>query len=130
MTSSAEIFDYWTLLGVSPGCDQKEIRNGFKKEALKWHPDLNGNNEIALERFKLVNQAYQVLIDPQKRFAWEIAGRPTVELVNFQNQLEENLESDQEDTMSTNTHTFNTVEKLVIILISIFSLFLADTFIL
>ena len=63
--------DYWSLLGLSPNSDQDQLKRAFRKEARKWHPDLNGNNPHAEERFKLVNEAYVVLSDLRKREDWE-----------------------------------------------------------
>ncbi len=51
--------NYWSLLGVSPQCDPSELKAAFRKEARKWHPDLNKNNINAEERFKLINEAYE-----------------------------------------------------------------------
>ncbi len=70
MTSIANP-DYWSLLGIKPGSNQSELKAAFRREARKWHPDLNGNNLKAEERFKLVNEAYAVLSDPVKRASWE-----------------------------------------------------------
>ena len=63
--------DYWSILGLSPGSDLSEIKSAFRKEARRWHPDLNLNDSNAEERFKLINQAYETLSDPSKRSAWE-----------------------------------------------------------
>ena len=63
--------NYWSLLGVSPDCDPSELKAAFRKEARKWHPDLNKNDVNAEERFKLINEAYAILSDPSKRIAWE-----------------------------------------------------------
>ncbi len=63
--------DYWSILGVSPGSDLPTIKRAFRTEARRWHPDLNVNDVNAEERFKLVNEAYAVLSDPQKRSIWE-----------------------------------------------------------
>ena len=63
--------NYWSLLGVSPECDPSELKAAFRKEARKWHPDLNKNDINAEERFKLINEAYAILSDPIKRMAWE-----------------------------------------------------------
>ncbi len=63
--------NYWSLLGVSPGCDSNELKSAFRKEARKWHPDLNKNDVNAEERFKLINEAYAILSDPKKRKEWE-----------------------------------------------------------
>ena len=63
--------NYWSLLGVSPECDPSELKSAFRKEARKWHPDLNKNDVNAEERFKLINEAYAILSDPKKRIEWE-----------------------------------------------------------
>ncbi len=63
--------NYWSLLGVSPDCDSNELKSAFRKEARKWHPDLNKNDANAEERFKLINEAYEILSDPKKRSEWE-----------------------------------------------------------
>ena len=70
MTTTVEP-NYWSLLGVSPECDSSELKAAFRKEARKWHPDLNKNDPNAEERFKLINEAYAILSDPHKRIAWE-----------------------------------------------------------
>jgi len=70
MTLTAET-DYWALLGLSPDSDSEALKRAFRREARRWHPDLNGNDVRAEERFKLVNEAYAVLSDPRRRQAWE-----------------------------------------------------------
>ena len=63
--------DYWSLLGLDPGSDGDSLKSAFRREARRWHPDLNGNDRQAEERFKLVNEAYAVLSDHDRRVAWE-----------------------------------------------------------
>ena len=63
--------NYWSLLGVSPECDSDELKSAFRREARKWHPDLNKNDVNAEERFKLINEAYAILSDPKKKREWE-----------------------------------------------------------
>ena len=63
--------DYWALLGLTPDSDLQELKTAFRKEARKWHPDLNNNDANAEERFKLINEAYAILSDPRRRLAWE-----------------------------------------------------------
>ena len=76
MTSSpAAPADYWSVLGLEPGADASNLKRAFRAQARRWHPDLNGNDPLAEERFKLVNEAYAVLSDPRRRQAWE-AGMP------------------------------------------------------
>ena len=70
MTSTANP-DYWSLLGIRPDSDAAQLKRAFRREARRWHPDLNGNDPVAEERFKLVNEAYAVLNDPRRRDAWQ-----------------------------------------------------------
>ncbi len=63
--------NYWSLLGVSPDCDSVQLKRAFRREARKWHPDLNKNDSNAEDRFKLINEAYAILSDPRKRNEWE-----------------------------------------------------------
>lgn len=69
MTTSADI-DYWSLLGLTPDADQEALKRAFRREARRWHPDLNGNDLQAEERFKLVNEAYAVLSNPDRKTEW------------------------------------------------------------
>ena len=66
MTTSSKK-DYLSILGLSPDFDDKELKKAFRREARKWHPDLNKNDLNAEERFKLINQAYEYLRNPNKR---------------------------------------------------------------
>jgi len=63
--------DYWQVLGLEPGADAASLKRAFRAQARRWHPDLNGNDPVAEERFKQVNEAYAVLSDPRRRQAWE-----------------------------------------------------------
>jgi curved DNA-binding protein len=64
--------DYWQVLGLEPGADPARLKRAFREQARRWHPDLNGNDPVAEERFKRVNEAYAVLSDPRRRQAWEV----------------------------------------------------------
>jgi len=66
MTTSSKK-DYLSILGLPPDFDDKELKKAFRREARKWHPDLNKNDLNAEERFKLINEAYECLRDPNKR---------------------------------------------------------------
>jgi DnaJ-class molecular chaperone len=74
-SSPAAPADYWSVLGLEPGADASNLKRAFRAQARRWHPDLNGNDPLAEERFKLVNEAYAVLSDPRRRQSWE-AGMP------------------------------------------------------
>lgn len=66
--------DPWRVLGLEPGADSESLKRAFRQQARRWHPDLNGNDPVAEERFKQVNEAYAVLSDPRRREAWERGG--------------------------------------------------------
>ncbi len=66
MTTSSKK-DYLSILGLSYDFDNAELKKAFRREARKWHPDLNKNDINAEERFKLINEAYEFLRDPDKR---------------------------------------------------------------
>ena len=59
--------DYYAVLGISRGASEKDIKDAFRKLARKYHPDVNPGNKTAEEKFKEINQAYEVLSDAQKR---------------------------------------------------------------
>jgi DnaJ-class molecular chaperone len=59
--------DYYKILELSKNASEQEIKTSFRKLARKYHPDLNPNNKQAEERFKEINEAYEVLSDPEKR---------------------------------------------------------------
>src|SRR5690242_10108404 len=59
--------DYYKILGVSENADQKEIRQSYRKLARQYHPDVNPGDQAAEEKFKEINEANEVLSDPEKR---------------------------------------------------------------
>jgi molecular chaperone DnaJ len=69
--------DYYDVLGVERSATEEDIRRAFRKLAMEWHPDRNKEKD-AEERFKTVNEAYQVLIDPAKRQQYDRFGRAGV----------------------------------------------------
>jgi curved DNA-binding protein len=66
--------DYYQILGVSRNASADEIRKAYRKLAMQYHPDRNPDDKQAEERFKEINEAYQVLNDPQKRAHYDRVG--------------------------------------------------------
>ena len=59
--------DYYKILGVSKTATEKEIKAAYRKLARKYHPDLNPDNKEAEKKFKEINEANEVLSDPENR---------------------------------------------------------------
>jgi DnaJ-class molecular chaperone len=66
--------DYYATLGVSKTASEKEIKQAFRKLARKYHPDVNPGDKAAEGRFKEINEAYEVLGDPDKRKKYDELG--------------------------------------------------------
>ena len=65
-----EFKDYYKILAVTPEADSKAIKTAYRKLARKYHPDVSAHSE-AEEKFKEVNEAYQVLKDTEKRAEYD-----------------------------------------------------------
>lgn len=71
--------DYYEILGVSKNATPQEMKQAYRKLALKWHPDRNPNNKEAESKFKEINQAYEVLSDSKKKEAYDQFGHAAFE---------------------------------------------------
>lgn len=70
--------DYYDILGVSKTANAVELKQAYRKQALQWHPDRNKAPE-AEEKFKEINQAYEVLSNPEKKAAYDQFGHAAFE---------------------------------------------------
>jgi molecular chaperone DnaJ len=68
--------DYYKILGVGKNASDEEIKKSYRKLARKYHPDQNGGDKKAEERFKEISQAHDVLSDPEKRKAYDRGSGP------------------------------------------------------
>lgn len=74
MASATSKNDYYERLGVSRSADSEEIRKAYRKLARKYHPDLNPGDKAAEDRFKKVQEAYDILSDENKRKVYDQYG--------------------------------------------------------
>src|SRR3954466_12919591 len=70
--------DYYDILGLSKGASADEIKKAHRKLVRQYHPDVNKNNKAAEEKFKEVQEAYDVLSDPQKKQNYDQFGHAGV----------------------------------------------------
>jgi molecular chaperone DnaJ len=71
--------DYYEMLGVQKGADEKELKSAFRKLAMQFHPDRNPGDAEAERKFKEIGEAYECLKDPQKRAAYDRFGHAAFE---------------------------------------------------
>src|SRR2546425_10182977 len=69
-----EFRDYYKTLGVDRSANEAQIKAAYRKLARKHHPDVNPGNKDAEKRFKEINEAYQVVGDPEKRKKYDLLG--------------------------------------------------------
>ena len=108
-TSMAYI-DYYQTLGISKNATQEEIKKAFKKLARKYHPDLNPNDVRAKQKFQEINEAHEVLSDPQKRKKYDTYGTHWKQADQFksQNQRYSYQNSQQNNYRTTENNEFYT----------------------
>jgi molecular chaperone DnaJ len=75
--------DYYEILGVDREAGEEDIKRAYRKLAVKFHPDKNPNDRAAEDRFKELGEAYEVLIDPQKRAAYDRYGHAAFQQGGF-----------------------------------------------
>lgn len=71
--------DYYEVLGLQKGASEDEIKQAFRKMSRKYHPDFNPDDKTAEEKFKEVNEAYEVLSDPNKKSRYDQFGHAGVD---------------------------------------------------
>ncbi len=67
--------DYYKILGVDKNANQKDIQKAYRKLTRKFHPDVNPDDKAAEEKFKEINEANEVLSDPEKRRQYDDLSR-------------------------------------------------------
>src|SRR5579871_3667886 len=70
-----EFIDYYKILGINKNASEEEIKKAYRKLARKHHPDLNPNDKEANKKFQQINEANEVLSDPDKRKKYDQYGK-------------------------------------------------------
>ena len=70
-----EFIDYYKILGLTKNASEEDIKKAYRKLARKYHPDLNPNDESAKKKFQEINEANEVLTDPEKRAKYDKYGK-------------------------------------------------------
>ena len=81
--------DYYKILGVNKDASQEAIKKAYKKLARKHHPDLNPNDPDAQRRFQEINEANEVLSDPEKRKKYDQYGENWKHAEEFEKQRQQ-----------------------------------------
>ncbi|MBK4775615.1 molecular chaperone DnaJ [Candidatus Pantoea edessiphila] len=75
--------DYYEILGIDKSADEREIKKAYKRLAMKFHPDRNPGDKKAEAKFKEIKEAYEILIDSNKRSAYDQYGHSAFEKANM-----------------------------------------------
>ena len=78
--------DYYKILGIDKTATPKDIKSAYRKLARKYHPDLNPNNKDANKNFQEINEANEVLSDPEKRKKYDQYGKDWQHADEFEKQ--------------------------------------------
>src|SRR5680860_1662355 len=73
--------DYYEILGVDKGADEKQIKKAYRALAHRFHPDVNDHDPDTEEKFKEATEAYEILSDPEKRNIYDTYGPTAPEAV-------------------------------------------------
>ena len=94
--------DYYKILGISKDATQEDIKKAYRKQARKYHPDLNKDNPNAQEKFQEINEANEVLSNPEKRKRYDEYG----ENWKYAEELEKQKKRQTKEQSGTREDTF------------------------
>src|SRR5476651_2396797 len=88
--------DYYKILGLAKNASEKDIKNAYRKQARKYHPDLNPNDTEANKKFQQLNEANEVLSDPEKRKKYDQYGENWQHRAEYEQQARQQQQSRQQ----------------------------------
>ncbi len=92
-----EFIDYYNILGVDKNASEEDIKKAYRKLARKHHPDLNPNDKEANKKFQQVNEANEVLSDPEKRKKYDQYGKDWQHAEQFEQATQQRYQQTQGD---------------------------------
>jgi curved DNA-binding protein len=92
-----EFIDYYKILGIEKTASEEDIKKAYRKLARKFHPDLNPNDKEAHQKFQQINEANEVLSDPDKRKKYDTYGKDWQHADQFEQQRQSRTQSRNED---------------------------------
>ena len=95
--------NYYTILGVSESCSEQELKSAYRKLARLWHPDVAGNSEDTVAKFKEINEAYETLSNKVKRAEYDTINRYYNYSSSKQTQTKKTNNSTKPDFKNTKT---------------------------
>ena len=95
--------DYYKILGVSELCNEQELKSAYRKLARKWHPDVAGNTDEVVNKFKEINEAYEILSDKIKKADYDTVRR----YYNYSSNKTENSTSNKKQSTENKSTTSN-----------------------
>jgi curved DNA-binding protein len=93
--------DYYKILGLERNASEKDIKSAYRKLARKYHPDLNPNDKEAKKRFQEINEANEVLSDPEKRKKYDQYGKDWQHAEEFQRAEQQQQQSRKYSSTTT-----------------------------
>ena len=91
-----EFIDYYKILGIEKNASEADIKKAYRKLARKLHPDLNPNDKEAHQKFQQINEANEVLSDPEKRKKYDQYGKDWQHADQFEQQRKSQQQSRQQ----------------------------------
>src|ERR1051325_4742259 len=102
-----DYIDYYQVLGIDKNASQEDIKKAYRKLARKHHPDVNPNDKEAHKKFQLINEANEVLSDPEKRKKYDQYGKDWKHAEQFEEARQSQQHSQQFGGRQTFTGDFN-----------------------
>ncbi len=103
--------NYYEILGIKPDATDNEIKSAFRKLARKWHPDVAGNSKDVVNKFKEINEAYEILSNPEKRKKYDTLRGIFTQTKNKSSENKTEKQQEEKTTTKETRQTKTTQQK-------------------